>query len=339
VVRDGTKIVGVTPAGRRRYLRLLIPYVLSCPWLDRYDLWVNTPDAADLAFLEAVAGLDPRIRLVRLPDAVPAAPRRIRHFWPLAMDADTLYLRFDDDVVWLSPGFFDTLLTCRLARPDAFMVAPLVINNALGSFVLQTFGKIVASRGLGPDRFDPTGWHSSSFAQSLHRLLLEIVAAGELGRLDCGRLPISANCFSINCVSWFGRDIAAVGGRFPASEDEEAAAGCTLALRARRINLLETAAVAAHFAFYTQRLALDASDLLAAYGGLAATRPELEPWRARVEALYADFETRFPGHDDAGGFRPWAQPRRRNSLLRRLTGTSKPTRPPPVLTAARGPHF
>jgi hypothetical protein len=338
-VRDAMKIVCVTPAGRRRYLRLLLPYVLACPGLDRYDLWVNTADPGDLAFLAAVADLDPRIRLVELPAGPPPGAGRIRHFWPLAMEADTLYLRFDDDVVWLSPGFFETLLACRLARPDAFMVAPLVINNALGSFVLQTFGKIAASRGLGPDRFDPTGWHSSSFAESLHRLLLEILAAGELGRLDCGRLPISANCFSINCVSWFGRDMAAVGGRFPESEDEEAAAGCTLALRAGRINLLETAAVAAHFAFYTQRLALDASDLLSAYGRLAAARPELEPWRGRVEALYADFETRFPRHDAAGGFRPWVQQPRRNSLLRRLTGTGKPTRPPPVLTVTRGPAF
>jgi hypothetical protein len=333
------KIVCVTPAGRRRYLRLLVPYLLACQALDRYDLWVNTPDPADRAFLESLAGIDPRIRLVEPPGAVPPGPGRIRHFWPLAMDSDTLYLRFDDDVVWLSPSFFDTLLTCRLARPDAFVVAPLVINNALGSFVLQTFGKIVASRGLGPDRFDPIGWHSSSFAESLHRLLLEILAAGELGRLHCGRLPISANCFSINCVSWFGRDMAAVGGRFPESEDEEAAAGCTLALRAGRINLLETAAVAAHFAFFTQRLALDASDLLAAYGRLAAARAELEPWRGRVEALYADFEARFPKHDAAGGFRPWVQAPRRNSLLRRLTGTGKPTKPPPVLTVARGPGF
>src|SRR6478672_13586439 len=85
------KIVCVTPAGRRRYLRLLIPYVLSCPKVDRYDLWLNTANNADLAFMEAVARIDDRIRLVPLHDGKTPGGPAIHTFWPTAADVDTVY--------------------------------------------------------------------------------------------------------------------------------------------------------------------------------------------------------------------------------------------------------
>jgi len=319
-MRNGMKVVCVTPAGRRRYMRLLIPYVLSFPDLDRYDIWVNTPDPGDLAFLEAVARIDERIRLVSLPGERGAMV--IWRYWPQAMDTDTVYVRLDDDVIWLDPNFFETLVTCRFARADDFMVAPLVINNALGSFLLQTFGKIRTSERLGPDRFDPYGWVSPTLAVSLHGLLHELIAAGDVGRLACGRVPISGNCFSINALCWFGRDIAAFGGVIPQGEDEEAAVGCTIPLRAGRINCIETSAIAAHFAFYTQRLAMDASGLLEGYGRIAANRPELAPWRDRIEEIYRDFDTRFPDHGSLGGFTPY-----------------EPPSDVEIITAERGPAF
>ena len=45
------KVVANTAVGRRRYLKLLIPQVLASDIIDRYDLWVNTMDKVDIAFL------------------------------------------------------------------------------------------------------------------------------------------------------------------------------------------------------------------------------------------------------------------------------------------------
>jgi hypothetical protein len=333
---DGHRIVCVTPAGRRRYLRLLIPYVLSCPNVDRYDLWVNTPDSADLAFMEAVAGIDARIRLVPLPEGQKPGPAAIAAFWPSATEPDTVYVRFDDDVVWIDPGFFDTLLAFRLKHPEYFAVAPLLINNAMGTYLLQTFGKVRISRPVGPDRFDPVGWINPTLARSLHAFFQELVATGEVDRLTCGRLPLSGNCFSINCISWFGRDFAAFGGQVPKGEDEEAAASCTLALRAGRTNAVETAAVAAHFAFYTQRDLMDRSGLLDGYVRLAAARPELEPWRGRVEKVYSEIEKAHPVHLSLGGFAPLT--RRKRPLIKRLL-RPKREKAPEEITVQRGPNL
>lgn len=311
---DGHKIVCVTPAGRRRYLRLLIPYVLACPQVDRYDLWVNTPDEADLAFMQAVAQIDDRIRLMALPAGKKPEAMSIHAFWPGAAETDTVYVRFDDDVVWIDPRFFDTLLRFRLDHPEYFLVAPLIINNAMSSFLLQTFRKIMTPRLLSSDRFDTVGWVNPNFARSLHELLQTLVASGEVGKLNCGRIPLSGSIFSINCISWFGRDFAPFGGKVP--EDEEPAVSCTIPLRAGRLNAMETGAVVAHLAFFTQRETIDRSGVLDGYLRLAAGRAELEPWRSRVEAVYAKLEDRFPLHLSVGGAPPRKE--RRPSLLKRL---------------------
>ena len=311
---DGHRIVCVTPAGRRRYLRLLIPYVLACPWVDRYDLWVNTPDDADLAFMEAVAGIDDRIRLVPLPEGKTPGAAAIHAFWPDATDVDTVYVRFDDDVVWIDPRFFDTFLGFRLEHPEYFVVAPLIINNAMSTYLLQTFRKIRIPRLVSSDRFDPIGWSNPKFARSLHDFFQALVASGEMEKLNCGPIPLSGNCFSINCIAWFGRNFASFGGKVP--EDEEPAVSSTISLRTGRLNAMETGAIAAHFAFFTQREEMDRSGLLDGYIRLAADRPELEPWRSRVEAIYAKLEDRYPLHLSVGGFRPRMQ--RQRSLLEGL---------------------
>lgn len=206
----------------------------------------------------------------------------------------------------------------------------------MSTYLLQSFRKIRTSQPVGPDRFDRIGWVNPTLARSLHAFFQELVATGEVERLNCGRVPLSMNCFSINCISWLGRDLAAVGGSIPDGEDEEAAAGCTLALRAGRINAVETAAVAAHFAFYTQREVMDRSGLLDGYVRLAAAGPELEPWRSRVEAIYSKMEECHPVHASLGGFAPLTK--RRRPLIKRLLRPRREKTPEEV-TVERGPDL
>jgi hypothetical protein len=107
-------------------------------------------------------------------------------------------------------------------------------------------------------------------------------------------------------------------------------------LRAGRINGVETAAVAAHFAFYTQRDLMDRSRLLDGYVRLAADRPELEPWRTRVEAIYSELERHYPVHSSRSGFAPLAKGKR--PLIKRLLW-HKRDKAPEEITVERGPNF
>ncbi|MEO8582127.1 MAG: hypothetical protein ABI425_06185 [Patescibacteria group bacterium] len=100
------RIVCVTPAGRRRYLRYLIPQIISSSIVDRYDIWVNTIDTNDLLFLEKISKKYPKIRLIPQPEGEIVDCASVCAFLKLATDVDTIYIRLDDDIVWIEPNFF-----------------------------------------------------------------------------------------------------------------------------------------------------------------------------------------------------------------------------------------
>jgi hypothetical protein len=49
------KIVCNTAAGRRRYIQYLLPPILACDVVDRYDIWVKTNDVHDIEFFRLIA--------------------------------------------------------------------------------------------------------------------------------------------------------------------------------------------------------------------------------------------------------------------------------------------
>jgi hypothetical protein len=289
---EGYRVVCVTPAGRRRYLKLLVPQILASDLVDRYDLWVNTADAGEIAFMEALMRLDDRVRMVPQPDGEEPGWGAIRGFFRGALDEDTIYIRLDDDVVWLEPGFFETLLRFRIAHPRYFLVMPLIINNAVCTNLLQTLGKLSPSRYVGAACMDPVGWREASFAVLLHGLFLDLVARGETHRLHCGAREIALNRFSINAICWFGRDMAAIGGEVRPGEEEDLSN--IIPTRLGRSNCFCTDTIAAHFSFYVQRAALDQSSVLQQYAQALSRRPELQPLLRKAAALSDDIDARQP---------------------------------------------
>jgi hypothetical protein len=296
---EGYRVVAVTPAGRRRYMELLVPQILSCALVDRYDIWVNTGDPADLAFFEGLAAKYDRVRLIPQPDGKAPGVQAIHAFHRHAIDADTIYIRFDDDIVWLEPGFFETLLRFRLDHPDYFVVMPLIINNAICSNLLQTLGKIAPWRHIHTNCFDRIGWGQPEFAVALHRLLLDLIRRGEAHRLHSGAHEIALNRFSINCISWFGRDLALIGGEVRVEEEEDMAAA--IPARLRRANCFCTDTMVAHFAFWTQRAWIDRSGILEEYEKIIEARSGIAGLLAEVREIRRAADARHPGVKMEGG--------------------------------------
>lgn len=266
---EGHRIIVVTPAGRERYLRLLAAHVLTAPEVDEWQLWVNTTVPSDVAFLQALAARFPKVRLIPPPLHAPNGTATIGQFFRTAIDDDAIYVRMDDDLVWLEPGFFPRLLAERLAAPEPLLLFPLIINNAICSWLLKTQRLVDIQAPLKPHCLDPIGWQSSEFAIALHRWFLDRVRRGELQGLRFGRVPTALCRVSINCIAWFGAVMAKGGGIFPEGVDEEEYVSVTLPFLLERTNCITGRAIAAHFAFYPQREALDASDLLAQYAAHA----------------------------------------------------------------------
>jgi hypothetical protein len=282
----GRRIVCVTPAGRRRYMRVLVPYILRSPLVDEYQIWANTTDLADLAFIHRLAALDPRVRVIDPPETSVDGNKSIGQFFRFCIDPGSIYIRFDDDIVWMNEDFFEVLLDFRIANPDYFIVSPLIINNAICSYALQARNQLNSVFGsLTPYAFDATGWKSPHFAHHLHNLLLHHVAVGDLEPLMFDRQEMGLGRYSINCISWLGEEFARFGGRVPPEAEEEEWISAWRPAASGRTNCIFGGAVASHFAFFPQRAYLDATNLLARYADLCRDTVGSDPQRCPDEVL------------------------------------------------------
>ena len=243
------KIVVNTAAGRRRYMQYLIPYIVSCGIVDRYDIWVNTHNGADIEFFKRVAEKYPVVNLVWQPDGVVNGNKSINAFYKACVELDTIYFKLDDDVVWM----------------QYFLVSPLVINNSLSSYLLQVEGKLRLDKYYEAWCSHPILWKSGYFAQELHTWFIEnYLKKRQWEQLYVGKKEMGMTRFSINAILWFGDEMKKIAGVVPG--DDEEFMSCIYPTRRGMSNAWNGDAIVAHFAFFTQREQLDRWHILEKYG-------------------------------------------------------------------------
>ena len=268
------KVIAVTPAGRRRYLALLAKYVLSDETVAEWHLWDNCRDPADRTYLHSLT--DPRIRIVSLPNST-GDNRSINKFYRTMTDPDAFYVKLDDDICYLPPGFFGRFAAKAAAsNANAIWFSPMVINNAICSWLLSFHGKIRCSQPLSCLAACAIGWRNPEFAVLLHRAFLSRLEAGQRESLHIPDATMTMGRFSINCLGVFGRDRNALGEAFcPLDVDDEEHISAFLPMLTKRPGQIIGDEVVAHFSYYTQeRVVLD-TDLLARYYQVEAMRTRM----------------------------------------------------------------
>ena len=133
------------------------------------------------------------------------------------------------------------------------------------------------------------------------RRALDLIERGETGKLRSGAHVIGLNRFSINCISYFGRDMALFGGLMSSEEEEDLSA--VIPARLRRTNAICADTIVAHFAFFTQRAWMDPSGTLERYAGLLRARPELAALQDEVAEIRRLADYHAPGVKVEGGMK------------------------------------
>lgn len=259
------RIVVNTAAGRRRYMQYLIPYIVSSDIVDRYDIWVNTHNGADIEFFKQVAAKFPVVNLVWQPDGVVNGNASINAFYKDCIETDTIYFKLDDDIIWMEPRLIEKMVAFRIDNPQYFLVTPLVINNSLSTYLLEMDGKIKLDNYYNASAGHPVLWRSGIFAQELHEWFLSrYLKTGRWEELHLGKKEMGMTRFSINAVLWFGEEMRKFGGIVPG--DDEEFLSCIYPTRQGMSNAWNGDAIVAHFAFFTQREQLDKVSILEKYG-------------------------------------------------------------------------
>lgn len=256
----GYKVVVNTGAGRRRNLNLLIPQVLDCDIVDRYDLWINTVDKVDYNYLISLVDIDERINLISQPENFVNGVHSMNSFYLNCVDRNTIYIKMDDDLLYLSPDFIVKLVDERIRMKDAFLVTPLVVNNDLGTYLLQ-LDNILKLREYFPHKVYNKPWYNGYFATELHSWFLRKLEANEIVSIE--DFQFAGIRFSINCVAWFGHDFESFGGKILG--DDEEFLSVYYPSKSRRVNYLSGNVVCSHYSFGGQKRQIERNNVLEKY--------------------------------------------------------------------------
>lgn len=264
-MRKDYKIVVVTAAGRRRYMQYLVPFVIASDVVDRYDIWVNTHNGADIEFFKQLADKYPKINLVWQPDGIVDGIKSINAFYKGCIDEKSIYFKLDDDIPWMEPNAIEKMVDFRIDNPDYFLVSPIVINNALSTYLLQLHNKIKLNTYYNSNASHRVLWESGDFASQLHQWFINnYLVTQKWDKLHIPPTPVAMTRFSINAILWFGKDMKAIDGIIPGDDEEFLSA--IYPSKISKPNCWNGDVIMAHFAFFTQREQLDKDTILEKYG-------------------------------------------------------------------------
>ena len=259
---DNMRVVVVTPAGRKRYLKVLFKYIEKLrPVIDEYRLWVNTTNQEDISFMQEYQRTHSDfVTLEYLPtNANVDGIKSIRHFFLNCVDENTIYVRFDDDITFIDTiEKFKAFLQFRKNNPQYFLVYANIINNAICGHIQQRAGAIDLSMGkITYDCLDRLGWETGSFTKHLHETVLSAVSTPN--GIDKFRL---ANWLfwdhervSINSISWLGSYFKKFDGVIEGYEEEFLS--IDKPKQDNIFNIMYGDFLCVHYAFHTQRGAVD----------------------------------------------------------------------------------
>ena len=307
------RVVCVTFAGRRRYLEILFRYMDRLrPRVDEYVVHVCTAVPDDVACIDAYAERHPGwVRLVRHPPGIDRAEA-----WAAAyrgcQDAGTVYVKVDDDIVYLEESLFTDLVAFRRAHPEYILVLPTILNNSVISWDMERRGVLAglpARSRIGdtwPDtyrrirhalprgikigdvtRLDevlcPVAWGNAGYAEAVHRAFLDDAERGQLAKYREGGPWVLESCepISIQCCAWLGEDLARLTRAHGDVYEDEPWMTVFCPTWSGRRNCVYRGSVVAHFSYYVQQAALDASGALERYRALAPS-PDLSKIQAPI---------------------------------------------------------
>jgi len=218
------KVVVVTPAGREKYLSIFKNFIyrkINEGVVDEWQIWLNTVDANDIAYLESMERENPKVKIYRLGE--PITPTwetynalQTHKFFVNTHDDDTIYIRFDDDIVWCADDAIEKICKARIENANAFLIVPNIINSTLMTSWHQENGALSEEAGVVKKytKSDPDYAYLDAFNYTDGRLIDLIHSTFKKryleGTLRAYYLPSKIlyefQRFSICSIAWWGKD-------------------------------------------------------------------------------------------------------------------------------------
>jgi hypothetical protein len=278
------KVIVVCPAGRRHVADLMRRHVERArPTVDEFHWWLNTDREDDIEYFKALARAAPNFyRVIELSGKTTYWNRSmtIGRFYQFAIDPEAIYIRIDDDVVWMVDNCLQSLLAHRVKYPDAYLVYGNIVNSSRFMHLHQNQGAFDPGFKISYNINHSTNRRSFPAGLAAHEAILqtaEAIAAGHNREallepwVRFGRHVFAAGEHNdANMLSWFGRDFATWRGICPAHVHEEQWICLRMPAVQSRIHEACGGALCAHYASEVQWRAISGQpQLLVRYEKLA----------------------------------------------------------------------
>tara|TARA_Y100000389_G_C17322202_1_gene443688 strand:- start:2 stop:799 length:798 start_codon:yes stop_codon:yes gene_type:complete len=244
-------VIIVTPAGRKIYLEKLYKHLCNQKTdFKEWHLWVNTYDQNDIEYMKVLEKENNWIKLV-YTNLIKNISRNlnIHKFFRYAVDPDTVYIRLDDDIVWLENNFIKKLSTFRIENPEFFLVYANIVNNNVIDHIHQNNGAIQNVPNID-NHCMGNSWKNASFAHEIHT---QFINARKNNNIDIWKFKpqLTNSRVSINAISWIGPSFSEFAE--DRARDEEQFLSCDYPRLMKKMNIIYGDALCVHLGFHTQR--------------------------------------------------------------------------------------
>jgi hypothetical protein len=270
---NNKKIIVVTPAGRKRYMEPLLKYILrEKDIIDEYRIWVNTKNKEDIEYFYSLKKEYPGFitldeRFVEEHDC--GINFNIHRFFDKCIDMDTIYIRLDDDIVWLQPDFIKSIATFRINNPKPFLVYGTILNNAVIDSIVQKLGLYEDFPFFEYSCMGSVAFNNPQICEQKHYHLISnyLSKLKSPPKLFDKWVLKNYERVSINCISWLGETFERFEGIV--GRDEEDWLSCVRPSEITSPNVVYGGAYCVHFAFGPQREYLDKTNMLNQYNKIS----------------------------------------------------------------------
>jgi hypothetical protein len=139
------------------------------------------------------------------------------------MDENAVYLRLDDDIIFIKKDSIRKLFEYRENNTENFLVYGNIVNNSAISHIHQNIGVLSKEHGeVAFDCMDKLGLYSGPFAEYSHYNFFEKYNAELLDDYNFGLYQLKDYTrICIQAISWRGEDYKKFGGIIPKTFHEE----------------------------------------------------------------------------------------------------------------------
>jgi hypothetical protein len=262
------KKIIVTPAGRKRYLEILLSYLIKYKdEFDRWDIWLNTENKEDIEYIKFISSQYDFIKII-YPDVKVNGNLSIGSFFKDYKNPNEFYIRLDDDIVYIEKNSLKILFEKRIKDKDSFLLYGNIINNAVITHIHQRTGNLSNHYGFSSyNCMCNIGWSNSIFAESLHRDFLS--NKDKISFVLPDWYLFNNERVSINVISWRGDEFLKFNGNVGLDEEQWLSVDKPKSIG--KYNKIIGNTLFVHYSFYTQREHLDKTDILEKYKELCNT--------------------------------------------------------------------